>query len=189
MKSVEQIKLINETINKTKENLKPLSFNLIFWGTIINIMSLVHYLFPSFIQHTKYTVLAYWVILPTLGMIYTIRWNIKKGIEIGYETIMNRTIKIIWGVFGFGWMLIVFTALLNGFNPVPLILFLLGLVLMMNGLIIKFKPLTAGGIVMFMFIYSIILNPDANYLLVNMAGVTLGMLIPGIFLSRMKVNQ
>jgi len=101
---------------------------------------------------------------------------------------MNRTIKIIWSVFGFGWMLIVFTALINGFNPVPLILFLLGLVLMMNGLIIKFKPLTAGGIVMFMFIYSIILNPDANYLLVNMAGVTLGMLIPGIFLSRMKVN-
>ena len=56
-------------------------------------------------------------------------------------------------------------------------------------LIIKFKPLTAGGIVMFMFIYSIISNPGANYLIINMAGVTLGMLIPGIFLSRMKVNQ
>jgi hypothetical protein len=59
---------------------------------------------------------------------------------------------------------------------------------LINGLIIKFKPLTAGGIVMFMFIYSIISNPDANYLIINMVGVTLGMLIPGIFLSRMKVN-
>tara|TARA_B100001758_G_scaffold212990_1_gene197205 strand:+ start:103 stop:669 length:567 start_codon:yes stop_codon:yes gene_type:complete len=188
MKQEDQIKLINETINQTKENLKPLSFNLIFWGVLINIMSFVHYFFSSFIEQTKYTVLAYWIILPTLGMIYTIRWNIKKGIQIGYETIMGRTIKIIWGVFGFGWMLIVFTALINGFNPVPLILFLLGLVLMMNGLIIKFKPLTAGGIVMFMFIFSIISNPGANYLIINMAGVTLGMLIPGIFLSRMKVN-
>ena len=189
MKPKDQIKLINETINQTKENLKPLSFNLIFWGVLINIMSLVHYFFPSLIQYTKLTVIAYWTILPTISLIYMIRWNIKKGIEIGYETIINRTIKIIWAVFGIGWILIIFISLIKGFSPVPFILFLLGLVLMMNGLIIKFKPLTAGGIVMFMFIFSIISNPGANYLIINMAGVTLGMLIPGIFLSRMKVNQ
>ena len=189
MEKEEQIKLINETINKTKENLKPLSFNLIFWGVFINILSLIHYFFPSIIEQTNFTVLSYWTILPTLGIIYTTRWNIKKGIEIGYQTIIGRTIQIIWGVFGFGWMLIIFISILKGFSPVPLILFLLGLVLLMNGLIIKFKPLTAGGIVMFMFIYSIISNPDANYLIINMVGVTLGMLIPGIFLSRMKVNK
>ena len=69
-----------------------------------------------------------------------------------------------------------------------MILFLLGLVLIMNGLIIKFKPLTAGGIVMFIFIYSIISNPDANYLIVNMVAVTFGMLIPGFFLYKYKTN-
>ena len=115
--------------------------------------------------------------------------NIKKGIEIGYETIIDRTLKIIWAVFGIGWILIIFISLIKGFSPVPFILFLLGLVLIMNGLIIKFKPLTAGGVVMFIFVYTIIANPGANYLIINMIGVTLGMLIPGIFLSRMKVNQ
>ena len=37
MKSVDQTKLVNDTINKTKENLKPSSFNLIFWGVFINV--------------------------------------------------------------------------------------------------------------------------------------------------------
>jgi hypothetical protein len=45
MEKEEQIKLINETIKKTKENLKPLSFNLIFWGVFINVLSLIHYFF------------------------------------------------------------------------------------------------------------------------------------------------
>ena len=70
-----------------------------------------------------------------------IRWNIKRGIEIGYETVLDRTIKIIWAVFGLGGFILI-SSLLIGKSPVPQILFLLGLVLVMNGLIIKFKPLT-----------------------------------------------
>ena len=49
MKSNDQIKLINDTINKTKENLKPLGFNLVFWGIFINILSAIHYFFGSVI--------------------------------------------------------------------------------------------------------------------------------------------
>ena len=115
-----------------------------------------------------------------------IRWNIKRGIEIGYETVLDRTIKIIWSVFGFGWFFIIISSLLIGKSPVPLILFLLGLVLVMNGLIIKFKPLTIGGIILLVFVFINDTNPSINYLIVNMIGVTLGMLIPGLFLNRMK---
>ena len=56
----------------------------------------------------------------------------------------------------------------------------------MNGLIIKFKPLTIGGIFLFIFVLINDTNPGINYLIVNMIGVTLGMLIPGLFLYRMK---
>ncbi len=79
MNSTEHIKLINDTINKTRVTLKPLSFNFIFWGLFLNVMSIIHYLFPSFIQQTDYSSSIYWISLPLLGMIYMTRWNIKIG--------------------------------------------------------------------------------------------------------------
>mgnify|MGYP001200516466 FL=1 len=189
MKSDDQIKLINDTINKTKENLKPIGYNLLFWGVFINVLSAIHYFFGSFIFQKMFHVWIYWIAFPLLGMIYMTRWNIKRGIKIGYETIIGRVIGIIWAVFGLGWVsIIIISMITKSFHPTPLILFLLGLVLIMNGLIIKFKPLTAGGIVIFMFIYSLISNPGANYLIVNMVAVTFGMLIPGFFLYKMKTN-
>jgi hypothetical protein len=102
---------------------------------------------------------------------------------------MGRTIRIIWTVFGFGWLLIVLSSIRLEFHPVPVILFLLGLVITMTGMIIKFKPLTIGGMVLFVFVFILLLDPDQNYLIVNMIGVTLGLLIPGIFLNRMKTNE
>ena len=189
MNSTDQIKLINDTINKTRVNLKPLSFNLIFWGLFLNVMSIIHYLFPSFIEQTDHSATIYWVALPLLGMIYMTRWNIKIGKKQGYETIMGRTIRIIWTVFGFGWLLIALTSIRLEFAVAPMILFLLGLVLTMTGMIIKFKPLTIGGMVLFVFVFNLLLDPDQNYLIVNMIGVTLGLLIPGIFLNRMKTNE
>lgn len=189
MTNSEQIKIINDTINKTRTNLKPLSFNLIFWGIFINIMSLIHYVFPEFIQQTYYSSALYWILLPMFGMIYMTRWNIKKYTEIGYSTTLNRAIKIIWGVFGFGWLMIVLVSMYEGINPVSDILFLLGLVIIMTGMIIKFKPLTSGGMVLFIFIFALHQNPDQNFLIVNMIGVTLGLLIPGIMLNKMKCNE
>ena len=189
MTNSDQIKIINDMISKTRTNLKPLSFNLIFWGTFINIMSLIHYVFPAFIQQTYYSAGIYWIALPMIGMIYMTRWNIKKYTEIGYSTTLSRAIKIIWGVFGFGWLMITLFSLYKGINPVPDILFLLGLVVVMTGMIIKFKPLTIGGMVMFIFIFNLNQNPDQNFLIVNMIGVTLGLLIPGIMLSRMKTDK
>ena len=56
----------------------------------------------------------------------------------------------------------------------------------MNGLITKFKPLTFGGIFLLIFVLINDTNPNINYLIVNMIGVSLGMLIPGLFLYRMK---
>lgn len=189
MTNSNQIKIINDMISKTRTNLKPLSFNLIFWGIFINIMSLIHYVFPAFIQQTYYSAGIYWIILPMIGMIYMTRWNIKKYSEIGYSTTLSRVIKIVWGVFGFGWFMITAFSLYKGINPVPDILFLLRLLIVMTGMIIKFKPLTIGGMVLFVFIFSLNQNPDQNFLIVNMIGVTLGLLIPGIMLYRMKTDE
>ena len=186
----EQIEVISKVINSTKENLKPLSLNFIFWGSLIVVMSLIHYSIPRFIQYTEYSSLLFWTILPMLGMLFTIVYNIKIRKVLGYETYLNRVIKIIWGIFNLSWLVMVVTSLLNGINnPVPEILFLLSTTLITTGIIIKFKPILIGGILLMLFTIYINFNPNINFLIVNIIGVSLGMLLPGISLYFSKVNE
>ena len=134
MNKEEQIKIINETIAKTKFTLKPLGYNFIFWGFLIISMSLFHYFFPEIVQFNVYSAVIYWVLIPLLGMIYTTYYNIKIVKKIGYETILGRVIKIIWGVFGGSWIAIVTISfyLETYDNPAQDILFLLGVTLTMS---------------------------------------------------------
>ena len=43
MNKEEQIKIINDAIIQTKTSLKPLGYNLLFWGILIISMSLFQY--------------------------------------------------------------------------------------------------------------------------------------------------
>ena len=182
-----QIQTINNVINSTKENLKPLSINLIFWGIFVNALSCFHYVFPSFVQSTKYSAAFYWTIPSIIGMLFMVYYNIKIRKTLGYETHLSRVIKIIWGVFGISWIYIVALSFyLKNYHPVPPILFLLSLILIMTGLIIKFKPVILGGIFLTIFTFYLNFNPGINLLLVNIVGVSLGMLVPGLSLFYSK---
>jgi hypothetical protein len=182
-----QIETINNIINSTKENLKPISVNFIFWGLLITLMSLFHYAFPSLIHSSQ---LLYWTVLPLIGMILTVYYNIKIRKKVGYETYLSRVIKIIWGVFNLSWIyIIVLSFTLKSFHPVPPILFLLSIILIITGLIIKFKPVTIGGIFLTIFTFYLNFNPEFNLLLVNVVGVSLGMLVPGLSLFYSKSSS
>ena len=188
MTKQEQLNIINDAIKQTKINLKPLGFNLIFWSMVIISMSLFHYFFPKIVQYSYYSALIYWVSIPILGMIYTTYYNIKIGIKIGYETQLDRVIRIVWAVFGLAWIFTVGISLLYNVNPVQDILFLLGIVLIMTGLIIKFHNITIGGIGLLIFTVYTYYNPGLNLLLVNVIGISFGMLIPGLSLYYPKAD-
>jgi hypothetical protein len=108
---------------------------------------------------------------------------------MGYSTTLGRVIKIIWAVFGIGWLMISGLAFYQGINPVADILFLLGLVSVLTGAIIKFKPIILGGIFLLIFVLSLYIYPGQDALIVNIIGITLGLLIPGILLNRMKTDE
>jgi hypothetical protein len=189
MNKEEQINIINEAIKQTKTNLKPMGYNLIFWSVVVISMSLFHYFFPQIVQYSYYSSTIYWVSIPLLGMVYTTYYNIKTGIKIGYETQLYRVIRIIWAVFGFAWIFTVAISILHNINPVQDILFLLGLVLLMNGLIVKFHNITIGGVGLLVFTVYTYYNPGLNLLLVNVIGISFGMLIPGLSLYFQKKDE
>ena len=189
MTKEEQLNIINDAIKQTKSNLKPLGYNLIFWSIVIISMSLFHYFFPQIVQYSYYSSTIYWVSIPILGIVYTTYYNIKTGNKIGYETQLYRVIRIIWGVFGLAWIFTVGISLLYNINPVQDILFLLAIVLIMTGLIIKFHNITIGGIGLLIFTVYTYYNPGINLLLVNVIGISFGMLIPGLSLYLQKIDE
>ena len=189
MTKEEQLSIINDAIKQTKTNLKPLGYNLVFWGVVIISMSLFHYFFPQIVQYSYYSSVIYWVLIPVLGMFYTTYYNIKTGIKIGYETQLDRVIRIIWSVFGLAWIFTVGISLIYNVNPVQDILFLLGIVLVMSGLIIKFRNITIGGIGLLIFTVYTYYNPGINLLLVNVIGIGFGMLVPGLSLYFQKSDN
>ena len=189
MNKEDQIKVISEAIHEAKYSLKPLAFNLIFWGVLISVMSLFHYFFPEVVQFSYYSSAIYWISIPLVAMVYTTYYNIKTGIKIGYETQLGRVIKIIWGVFCLSWMLVVIISMVLKVNPVQDILFTLGLTLIMTGIIIKFKQVYLGGLLLLAFVLYTNLYPGLNFLLINVIGIFFGMLIPGIALYRLKETK
>ena len=47
MTKEEQLSIINDAIKETKYNLKPLGYNFIFWGVLINLNDLLSLFFPT----------------------------------------------------------------------------------------------------------------------------------------------
>ena len=188
MEAQDQIQLINDTINKTKDHLKESSFNFIFWGLLIAVLSFFHYVFPEIVQQTNYSTLLYWVLIPVIGMAITVVYNIKKRAKVGFETYMGRTLKIIWGVFNISWILLVFISSEKKINPTESILFLLGVMVLITGLLIRFKPLSFGGISVIICSILCVYTPNNSWLLLNGIAAVLGLLIPGISLYYRKSN-
>ena len=189
MKTTEHLDLINETINKTKEQIRPLSVNFIFWGILIIVMSFIHYSFPSIIQMKPYSSLLFWTFLPLIGMIITVYYNKKIRGSRGYETHLSRVIKIIWMVFNISWLIIVVNSLIIKQNPVLDILFLLGMTTLITGLIIRYKPVSFGGISVMILYLLVSINPDFHFLIINILGMLFGLVIPGIFLFFEKKEE
>ena len=188
MEAQDQIQLINDTINKTKDHLKESSFNFIFWGLLIAVLSFFHYSFPEIVQQTNYSTLLYWVLIPVIGMAITVVYNIKKRAKVGFETYMGRTLKIIWGVFNISWILLVFISLEKKINPTESILFLLGVMVLITGLLIRFKPFSFGGISVIICSIICAYTPNNSWLLLNGIAAILGLLVPGIALYYRKSN-
>ena len=188
MNHSEQLNLINDAINKTKEQLKPTSINFIFWGLLISIMSIIHYSFPELIQKTAYSSLLFWTLIPVVGMIFNIVYNIKIGGRIGYETHIGRALKLVWGVFNIAWITLVIMSVFKKQNPVQEILFLLGVILLITALLIRFTPLIIGGIAVVACSVLITISPSINVLLINAAATFFGLFIPGLSLYLSKNN-
>jgi len=178
----ESLNIISKAINQTKENIKEQSFYFILWGCLVPLASIAHYLMLKLtdLEHSYIP----WLIIIPIGWIFSIIYSIKKKNTKKYETYFDMFLKYLWIVIGLSFIGIIFISFYLNINPTVFILLLAGIGTLVSGLTMKFKPLSYGGVALFIFSIVSLFVDSSDTLLVNAIAVVVGYLIPAYLLKK-----
>jgi hypothetical protein len=179
----ESLQLITDAIVRTKENIKKNSFPFLLWGWLIAIAS-----FSFFLLH-QYTSFQYFFlpfpVLVLTGIICTIIFY-KNAISTSTISYLNNFLYKMWLVIGISFIVVVFINVSQSHLPFTYTLLLAAIGTLLSGLVMKFTPMTIGGILFFIStIVSIYVPDDFKPLLTGMA-IICGYLVPGYLLKSTK---
>ena len=143
MSGEESLRIIAEMINKTKFNIRQGSFHLLFWGWLIFACSLSEFVLMKF---TSFTHSYYVWLLVIPGVFVSMLYGFLKGRKAKVRTYSGNHYMWIW----IGFLITAITLFIVQWPRMdmvpPYILLLAGLPTFTSGIVIKFKPLIAGGI-------------------------------------------
>ena len=183
----EQFEIISQAIAKAKENLKKHSFAFILWGWLVSLTSLLTYFLMAYSSLGNLSYLA-WPITTLLGFVGMLMYYRKKEKKKKHETHIEYFLSKLWAIIG---CVILFFVILMPFaeikiNPWVLFPVTVGIGTAVSGAVLKFNPLTFGGVFLLAFpVYSVLVPKES--LLVLYAGViVISYLIPGYLLKNYK---
>lgn len=180
----ESLSVIAEAITKTKENIKDNSFPFLLWGWLIAVAS-----FSFFLLH-QYTTFQYYFlpfpVLATAGIIITVIWYSKQKSASPTETYINHFLSRLWLVIGISFIAVVFINVSQNLPPFTYTLIVAAIGTLVSGLVMKFTPLTAGGILFLISAFTSIYISDDYKVLLHGVAIVAGYLIPGYLLKKEK---
>ncbi len=178
--------VIEEMINKTKEDLKDNGFYFSLWGWLVLIAALSNYYLLVFTDYMYHSLP--WMILMPAGGIFTMLWAIKERKKTPQvKTYVGEVFKYVGQAFAFSLFIICFLMPMGNqwaaFYPTIMVIYALWLYV--SGGVLKFKPLMAGALLNWLlagigFIWK---DTEVHLLLISLA-VLGGYIIPGYLLTR-----
>lgn len=183
LEAAESLALIGRMIENTRSRMVRNSGRpLLAWGYATVLTTLVVWGAVAYFQDERWNYL--WMLLPLLG--WLLMWLTReKAPEGAVRTFVDRVIGIVWLVMGLSaW----FVSMLSLFSLMRLpilfiILLLMGMGTTITGLIIRFKPVIAGGIAAIAIAPFSMIAPNMWQPLLFIAGFTVMMIIPGHILN------
>ncbi len=180
----ESLVIIQQMMNKTKEQLFDNSNLFLLWGFAAFICTVTQYiLIKTNIQNSE----AVWIAMPIIAVIH-IYIVIKQRSKIKVQTYNGNAISALWTAIGFAFISIVFFAS-QKINILPTIILLYAIGTFVTGKIIDFKPLVIGGSISFLLSIAIAFIKDENQLLIMAAAILISYIIPGFLLKKEYKNQ
>ena len=180
----ESLVIIQQMMNKTKEQLFDNSNLFLLWGFAAFICTVTQYILIKInIQNSE----AVWIAMPIIAVIH-IYIVIKQRSKIKVQTYNGNAISALWTAIGFAFISIVFFAS-QKINILPTIILLYAIGTFVTGKIIDFKPLVIGGSICFLLSIVIAFIKDENQLLIMAAAILISYIIPGFLLKKEYKNQ
>lgn len=183
LSSEESMEIITRMIKTAQGNVKSASFYFLLWGWITIIASAGQFYLALYTDyHAPYIV---WL-LAVPGWIITFIYAYKQSQKERVKTYSDSLIMWTWIGFMISILIIIFAGRQVNYQITPLVMLFAGLCTFITGLVIRFKPLIAGGCSFWL------LTPVALYLpvtyspIVMAAGILLGYLIPAYMLKYQK---
>jgi len=188
----ESFEIITKAISNFKNNYKENSKSFLLWGWIMSLASFSHFLVIKYLLSKEayeamlLSGIGTWTVFVLTGFLieyFTIRKRIKNKKVFSH---LDRFINILWKVSGSSIPVLIFISVKLGIPPPPIFLLMMGIATTITGLLIKFKPVTFGGIAFFLFSIISTFVPNENTLLITGAAIICCYLIPGYFLKSAK---
>lgn len=178
----ESLEIISTAIQQTKENFKEQSFYYLVWGWLVTITALIDYSISNFTTIER-SYLS-WMIATPIGWIICYIYFKRQNRKHLYETYIDSFLKYLWIVIGSSLLFSIFISIRLEIQPIIFILISVGTGTLVSGLIMKFNPFIAGGILFFFFaILSLYINPSVLMLIYAVA-IFVGYLIPAYILKK-----
>ncbi|MBT1698053.1 hypothetical protein KK083_14265 [Fulvivirgaceae bacterium PWU4] len=178
---LESLHVIADAISRTKDNFRENSFYFLLWGWLITAASVAFFILQ---QYT--TVHIFFVPFPiaaATGGIVTIVRYLKHRSVAPTESYITYFLSRLWMVLGLNFVAVVFINVSQNQQPFTYTLILAGIGTFVSGLVMKFRPMTVGGIVCLISAMVIVYVPQDYRVLLHGAAVVSGYLVPGYLLK------
>ncbi len=188
----ESIQIIRKSILNSRKNLKENGFYYLFWGWLLVFASLTNYFLIRYLHFRKMYEQIFiassiaWGIFVAVGFAVIFIYLNKTGKKDAVITHLDRIITTLWMTSGVTFVLISLFCYRYESYPTPYILAVTGMATFISGMVIRFKPLIAGGILFAVASVISIFVPPLSQLLVFAISLVLGFLIPGYLLKTAK---
>jgi hypothetical protein len=181
----ESLALIAEAIGKTRDNFKENSSYFLLWGWLIAAASLAFFGLHSY-THFAWFFLPF-PVLVAIGIVATVTIYTRRRSISPTETYLGYFFSRMWMVLGLGFMVVVFVSVVRGILPFTYTMIIAGIGTTASGLAMKFRPLTAGGVLFFVAAMASVYFPANVQPLICGLSMVMGYLIPGYWLKSANV--
>jgi len=177
----ESLDIISNAIAQAKKNVvKGGSFQILLWGWIVTVANLGNYTLMKINYPVPYIV--WLLILP--GIIISVIHGYRKSKKARVITHMDTMYGHIWlAAFIVIMTTVVFMSKLD-FHHNPVILGIAGMGMYTTGMLLRFRPITMGALILWIASVVSYNVPVIDQYLVGGIAIILGYLIPGYMLKR-----
>ncbi len=175
----ESLDIIQQMIYKTQKSYSNDSFYFIFWGWLVLITALMHFVLMQWIPEKAGLIWSLMIVGGIVSIIYSSKQNKIQKVK----THLDTYIHYLWIALGLSMVVVLAMSVKLEIHTYPVIILLYGIGTFVSGGLLSFKPLIIGGCICFLLsIIAFLVSFQIQLLLIAIA-MLVSYIIPGHLLK------